>query len=341
MQGTSGRLQLAKWKEAELFAEDLRSNPTTSLRLNAAHSLGRVARPGGCFVRLRTGSLHCGVYGSDAYAYGVATSALCEALLTDSSAAVHDAVIDALRRLDPVGDEAVKHALLSALSLTSGAESRQLQAAVADALAHLFSHHDLELVARLSLMLEAGAWDQSAWIDAKYQELCAMLPCRGRAALPRRLCRLMAQYGDTLYTGRTLLLVLPRSAGGNSSQRSRLTSIAVPSLPEARAGSLVGYELLLSTHTHTSRGHEAARVYLGPHEPALHLQTQARHVEHDTSVSFLTLSFSCLGRGAAMRLNPLLGARTYKLVIESEKVEGALVSEVARGVLSPVFRYSV
>jgi hypothetical protein len=42
-----------------------------------------------------------------------------------------------------------------------------------------------------------------------------------------------------------------------------------------------------------------------------------------------------------MRLNPLLGARTYKLVIESEKVEGALVSEVARGVLSPVFRYSV
>jgi len=121
---------LGKWVEAQTLAADLRSHPVTSLRVNAAHELGEVVRPGGCFISFRgkgSGDFHLGAYSRDAFAYSVATSALCEALLTDASAAVHEAAMGALRKLDAMGDEGVKHTLLSVLALYLDPGSTELR----------------------------------------------------------------------------------------------------------------------------------------------------------------------------------------------------------------------
>jgi hypothetical protein len=243
--------ELQSWEQAEALARDLCENEATGVRLHAARALGGVARPGGCFVRLWTrgsGDHHLGAYSRNAYAYGVATWALCNALLTDESAAVLEAALDALRQLHPVGDEMVKHALLSAMVLHVSPTSVPLREAAVDLLVTVSSYRDAELVARLALMLEAGEdWPQTTWTDAKYTQLCAMLPPPGCAVLPRPLRRILADSGDALYTGRTLpVLHTPASSPSGGLHTDHMTFISVPQLSDASPGSLVGSMLLLS-----------------------------------------------------------------------------------------------
>lgn len=356
------RVQLAKWLEAEALSEVLLTHRVVALRVNAAQELGSLARPGGCFLRFRgkgSGEYHYGGYARDAYALGVATSALCRALLTDASIAVHEAAIGALRTLQPAGDEAVKHTLLSVMELHVGDDKKDLRAATVELLTSCWSHRDLELVTRLALTLEAGGCEKEPWIDAKYQELCSMLPPPGRSALPRKLRRMLAHLGVALYTGRTMPVVLPSSAGVAAGRTlDGWHSVCVPSLSDVPAGSLVGSTLLLSVHSSASpypTPHVpppvdvlAERVgalelgtpgagYLGAAVTGLGVVTYARTISRDIVVKMLRLKISCLGRALAKALNPLMAARTYKLSIEGEKVQGPLATLTARGIHAPVF----
>jgi len=357
---------LARWREAEALADELLHSPASSQRVHAAHQLATSCQPGGCLVRLRaagSGDFHFGAYSRDAYAGGVATSALCSALLTDASVAVREAAMAALHVLQPVGDEGVKHALLAVLELRVDADDEPMRREAVDLLVHLSSHHDLELVARLAMLLEAGGWEKSEWTDAKYEELCAMLPPPGRTLVRRPLRRLLAGLGEPLYTGRTLSVVLPASSQGRGSREAGLTTIAIPAFPDADAGSLVGMMLLLSEPvspggralvrrdgsvperdvlgertTATSLGTPGGG-YLGPPTDGTGgLQTEGRMVTHDSVVHMLRLEFACLGRALAKQLNPQLAARSYTLTIEGEKLKDPLVHLRTRGVLSPVFK---
>jgi len=218
------------------------------------------------------------------------------------------------------------------------------------------SHRDLELVARLAMILEAGGCQQGPWTDDKYDELCAMLPPPGRAALPRSLCRLLNDKGTHLYTGRTLPLVLSQSAQDSSSGEAGLTTVAVPELPDVPLGSLVGNMLLLSVHMPSSSTHGSRRDVLCERGVAHSLGTpgggflappvaaagkallsQGRIVSRDSMASFLSLNVQCLARDLAQHFNPTLAARSYRLVIEGEKMQGPVFCKEVRAVRSPFF----
>ena len=323
------RTQLGRWLEAESLAGELLNNRATGQRVHVAQTLGTACRPGGCFVRFRgtgSGDFHFGAYSRDAYAYGVASSALCTVLLTDASVAVRQAAMAALHVLEPVGDEGVKHTLLAFLELRAGADDGPMRRDAINLLVSISSHRDLELVARLAMLLEAGSWEQSEWTNAKYEELCAMLPPPGRALVRRPLRRLLADLGEPLYTGRTLSVVLPASLQVRGAPEAGLTTIAIPAFADAQAGSLVGMMLLLSEPMPPG-GRALARKdrvvdvlaertealslgtpgggYLGPPRADVGgLQTEGRMVTHDSVVQMLRLDFACMGRGMAKLLNP-------------------------------------
>jgi hypothetical protein len=330
---------VTRWREAEAHAKDLRSGPSTSLRAHAARELGAVAWPGGCFLRFRgrgSGDFHYGAYSRDAYAFSVATTVLCEALLTDASAAVHESALRALQHLSPVGDETVKHALVAFMASQFDPTRTELLNAAKTVLIGIGSHRDLELVARLATILEAGGWEKGAWTKAKYEELCFMLPPPGKhTILPRRLRRLLADFGDPLYSGRTLPVVLPSSEENYARGDTGLRTVAIPALPDAPAGSLEGSMLLLSTRREVARGGGAASVgasdlleernaalregrpgggFLGARDGEVssgQLDTEGRVVSLDSVVHMLGLHLTCRGRRWADKLNPKQGARRW------------------------------
>lgn len=173
-------------RHVEGLAQELTNAASeTSDRVHVADLLGSSALAGGCYVSISSlrgrqyePGQHLGQWSRDAWEFHAAAEALSQALLVDPRRVVKDAAIAGIRRLNPLGHHTVKHALVSALAVEAQSGDSHLASAIADALVQVVDHRDLEIITRLSLMLETGLVNHKDWTDGLYHQLYARYPPR-------------------------------------------------------------------------------------------------------------------------------------------------------------------